>query len=173
MDAHARRMSLPVQQDYFAVAVGRRTGVFKSWDELYNQVNGFPGARFEEFKSLKSALEYLRKERPQDDATAVYSEIRKRSFSTRDFSMPRTPDIQKSSKRRKTLSKSEELKLSIQKLESEQTIVVNKIRFFENRKDKIAKELLVLRKNLDSASKAERTSKRSLFLTPRKSKKSV
>ena len=166
-------MSLPVQQDYFAVAVGRRTGVFKTWDELYSQVNGFPGARFEEFKSFKAALEYLRKERPQDNDATVLSGVRKRSFSvSRDFSRPLTPDL-KFTKRRRTLTKSEELKLSIQKLESEQTIVVNKIKFFENRKDKIAKDLLVLRKNLDLATKAERTSKRSLFLTPRKSKKSL
>ena len=167
-----RRMSLPVQQDYFAVAVGRRTGVFKTWDELYNQVNGYPGARFEEFKSFKAALEYLRKEIPHDDSAAVFSEVRKRSFSvSRDFSMPRTPQA---TKRRKTLSKSEELKLTIQKLENEEAIVSNKIKFFENRKDKIAKELLALRKNLDLATKAERTStKRSLFLTPRKSKKSL
>ena len=166
-----RRTSLPVQQEFYAVAVGRKTGLFQTWDELYAQVNGYPGARFEEFKSLKGALEYLRKE--QDNSTPLLSDKRKRCVSTRDLSISRTPETPRLTKRRKVLSKAEEIKLSIHKLEAEQTIVQNKIKFFENRKSKIAKELTILRKNLESASKEEKTAKKSLFLTPRKPKKSL
>ena len=44
---------------YYAVKRGKITGVFKSWDECRNAVEGYPGAQYKGFASLGEADEYL------------------------------------------------------------------------------------------------------------------
>lgn len=44
---------------FYAVKVGRQTGVFYSWSECEAQVKGYPGAQYKSFKTEKEALEYL------------------------------------------------------------------------------------------------------------------
>lgn len=45
---------------YYAVAVGRRTGIFRSWEEAEPLVRGFPGNVHQMFRSRDRAEEYLR-----------------------------------------------------------------------------------------------------------------
>ncbi|WP_321492112.1 ribonuclease HI [uncultured Desulfobacter sp.] len=44
---------------FYAVARGRKTGIFKSWPEAERQVKGFAGARFKSFKTEQEALAFL------------------------------------------------------------------------------------------------------------------
>ena len=44
---------------YYAVKKGKVTGVFKSWDECRNAVEGYSGAQYKGFSTLKEAEEYL------------------------------------------------------------------------------------------------------------------
>jgi len=44
---------------YYAVKKGKTTGVFKSWDECRNAVEGYSGAQYKGFSTLKEAREYL------------------------------------------------------------------------------------------------------------------
>ena len=44
---------------FYAVKKGKTTGVFRSWDECKNQVDGFSGAQYKSFKTEAEALEYL------------------------------------------------------------------------------------------------------------------
>lgn len=44
---------------FYAVRKGKTTGIFRSWDECKNQVDGFPGAEYKSFKTEPEALEYL------------------------------------------------------------------------------------------------------------------
>ncbi|EEU48989.1 uncharacterized protein NECHADRAFT_75702 [Fusarium vanettenii 77-13-4] len=44
---------------FYAVAVGRITGVFTTWDETKPQVNGYSGAIHKSFKSREKAQEFL------------------------------------------------------------------------------------------------------------------
>ena len=44
----------------YAVAIGRKTGIYNSWKETKEYVIGFPKAKFKSFSSLKSAEEYLK-----------------------------------------------------------------------------------------------------------------
>lgn len=44
---------------YYAVKVGRKTGIFNSWDECNQQVKGFSGAQFKKFESLDQAKAYI------------------------------------------------------------------------------------------------------------------
>lgn len=44
---------------YYAVAVGRRTGVFKTWNECNKQVNKFRGAKFKKFDSEHEARNFI------------------------------------------------------------------------------------------------------------------
>lgn len=44
---------------YYAVRVGRKTGIFETWDECRAQVTGFPGAAFKGFATLEEAESFL------------------------------------------------------------------------------------------------------------------
>ncbi|MGD9825271.1 ribonuclease HI [Desulfobacter sp.] len=44
---------------FYAVARGRKTGIFTSWPEAERQVKGFAGARFKSFKTEPEALAFL------------------------------------------------------------------------------------------------------------------
>jgi ribonuclease HI len=45
---------------YYAVAAGRKTGVFSTWEEAKAQVNGFEGARFKKFPSHADAETFVK-----------------------------------------------------------------------------------------------------------------
>ena len=40
---------------YYAVLVGRKTGIFKTWGETKNYVSGFPKAKYKSFRTLSEA----------------------------------------------------------------------------------------------------------------------
>lgn len=44
---------------YYAVKRGKTTGVFKTWDECRNAVEGYPGAQYKGFSTLEEAIGYL------------------------------------------------------------------------------------------------------------------
>ena len=44
---------------FYAVAAGRTTGIFNSWDECEASVKGFPGARYKAFSSLDEARLFI------------------------------------------------------------------------------------------------------------------
>lgn len=58
---------------YYAVTVGRRTGIFETWEECAKQVNGFSGATYKSFKSKGDAEKFCKldsneiKKRKRDD----------------------------------------------------------------------------------------------------------
>ncbi len=45
---------------FYAVANGRKTGIFTSWPEAERQVKGFAGAIYKSFKTRKDALAFLK-----------------------------------------------------------------------------------------------------------------
>lgn len=53
---------------FYAVKVGRKTGVFTTWNETNNLVKGYPNAKFKSFTSEAAANDYL-----QDKAEVVAS----------------------------------------------------------------------------------------------------
>lgn len=48
------------KKKFYAVASGRKTGVFESWPETQAQVSGYPAARFKGFTSRREAEEWLK-----------------------------------------------------------------------------------------------------------------
>jgi viroplasmin and RNaseH domain-containing protein len=46
---------------FYAVARGKQTGIFSTWDECQMQVKGFSGAVFKKFKSQSEAEEFIDK----------------------------------------------------------------------------------------------------------------
>jgi len=45
---------------YYAVARGRETGIFPSWDECNAQINGFSAAKYKKFDTKQQAKEFLK-----------------------------------------------------------------------------------------------------------------
>ena len=44
---------------YYSVKIGRTTGIYTSWDECKEQVEGFEGALYKSFSKLEDAQQYL------------------------------------------------------------------------------------------------------------------
>ncbi len=47
------------KKKYYAVRIGRKTGIYDSWDECRRQVTGFKGASFKGFESMDDALSFM------------------------------------------------------------------------------------------------------------------
>lgn len=54
---------------YYAVKVGRETGIFYTWAECEKQVKGYSGSRFKKFKTKQEACQYLGIEEKNDVKT--------------------------------------------------------------------------------------------------------
>ena len=66
--------------NYYAVHVGRKPGVYKTWKDCEKQVKGFPKARYKKFSSIQNAqlfFETGKLEYPSDSAsgTSTQSQI--------------------------------------------------------------------------------------------------
>lgn len=44
---------------YYAVRVGKKPGIYKTWEECENQVKGFKGAKYKKFKTKEEANEFM------------------------------------------------------------------------------------------------------------------
>jgi ribonuclease HI len=67
---------------YYAVAVGRQTGIFTDWEEAKRNVNGFANAKFKSFKVLQQAQIYLdsNSEQPKEPIDRSKIDNRKRKL---------------------------------------------------------------------------------------------
>jgi hypothetical protein len=52
---------------YYAMALGRRPGVYTDWGQAEKQVNGFSGSLHKKFKDKPSAQRFVRKHQEQDN----------------------------------------------------------------------------------------------------------
>jgi ribonuclease HI len=59
-----------VKQKFYAVAVGRETGIYDNWNECEKQVKGFSGAKFKSFETLAEAGAYLKGSNLSDRASS-------------------------------------------------------------------------------------------------------
>mgnify|MGYP002630251289 CR=1 FL=1 len=60
----------PSRSKFYAVAHGRATGVFRSWDECQRQVSGFSGASFKAFTTSEEAEAFVGRARGAVDGVA-------------------------------------------------------------------------------------------------------
>lgn len=49
-----------MSKKYYAVRVGRKPGIYQSWKECQEQINGFPKQQFKSFEILSQATEYMK-----------------------------------------------------------------------------------------------------------------
>lgn len=54
----------------YAVATGRQTGIFSTWDECKEQVNGYPNAKYKGFATEALAKEWLQQEADKSSAVS-------------------------------------------------------------------------------------------------------
>ena len=65
---------------FYAVANGRKNGIYNSWSECEKQVKGFPGAKYKSFLSQIDAQAFLKNPNFKKMTKAVLSN--KRKYST-------------------------------------------------------------------------------------------
>jgi len=63
---------------HYAVAKGRKPGIYDNWDECKSQVDGFKGARYKKFSSLEEAQKFISGEPNTADKKEQSSENGKR-----------------------------------------------------------------------------------------------
>ena len=49
------------EKKFYVVWCGRNTGIFENWDECKQQINGFEGAQYKSFKTMKEAEKAFQK----------------------------------------------------------------------------------------------------------------
>lgn len=52
---------IQIQMPFYAVAHGRKVGIFSDWLSCQGQVNGYPQARFKKFSTKNQAMEFIEK----------------------------------------------------------------------------------------------------------------
>lgn len=57
---------------YYAVKVGRKPGIYSSWDDCKEQVDGYKGAIYKSFVSQKEALAFIGYEQKQEVGLLAY-----------------------------------------------------------------------------------------------------
>ena len=57
-------MGQNITKKYYAVAKGRKVGIFNTWDEVKDLVDGFPNSKYESFETLEEAQKYLSGDEP-------------------------------------------------------------------------------------------------------------
>lgn len=75
------------KNNYYAVKCGRRTGVYGSWDECREQVDGHPGAIYKGFKYNADAVAFMQGKRP------VWAPPKKKSPSRKRYEKMITPTV--------------------------------------------------------------------------------
>lgn len=50
------------EKKYYAVAKGKRRGIYATWEETKEQVNGFSGAKYKSFKTIVECQDYIDQE---------------------------------------------------------------------------------------------------------------
>lgn len=65
---------------YYVIAVGKKTGIFTSWDECLKYVNGYSGSVYKSF-AVKSDAENWLKERTKDDSSQKSINVKKEEES--------------------------------------------------------------------------------------------
>lgn len=67
------------EKKYYAVKVGRETGIFESWEECQKQIINFSGAVYKKFTDLKAAEKFLYdnevEENTSDDLSGLHAYV--------------------------------------------------------------------------------------------------
>ncbi|RKP18041.1 ribonuclease H-like protein [Rozella allomycis CSF55] len=48
-----------IEMPFYAVAIGKTPGIYRTWKDAEKEIKGFPNARFRKFKTLKEAEEFV------------------------------------------------------------------------------------------------------------------
>lgn len=60
---------------YYAVKVGRKKGIYNTWDECRKQVYGFSGAKYKSYENLNDAKKYLEDKREVSKNAEIYAYV--------------------------------------------------------------------------------------------------
>ena len=71
------------KKKFYAVAIGRKPGIYLTWPECQDQVSGYPKAQFAAFETMDKAVEYHNKHNNEEYAqNFTNSHIHQLSAST-------------------------------------------------------------------------------------------
>lgn len=56
---------------FYAVRDGRKTGIFLTWNECKEQIDGYSGASYKSFKTMEEAKNFMKFEQPKTDLSGL------------------------------------------------------------------------------------------------------
>lgn len=56
---------------FYAVRDGRKTGIFLTWNECKEQIDGYSGASYKSFKTMEEAKNFMKFEEPKTDLSGL------------------------------------------------------------------------------------------------------
>jgi ribonuclease HI len=83
---------------YYAVKSGRKSGIYRTWNECEKQVKGFQGARFKSFKTLQDAQNFIGTtvEQKKTNPSNVFSQSKTSSKKYYAVAVGKTPGVYRS-----------------------------------------------------------------------------
>lgn len=63
------------KNNFYAISVGKKTGIFKSWSECKKYVDGFSGAEYKGFPTKEAAEKYLKNKNEKSDNVGYCGEL--------------------------------------------------------------------------------------------------
>ncbi|BFZ60906.1 hypothetical protein YB2330_001958 [Saitoella coloradoensis] len=80
---------MPIQ--YYAVAIGRKPGLYHDWDTCDAQVSGYPGARYRAFTDRSEAEEFVLTVNPGAEHNLTVGDFQRPWLDRRNSDLPPTP----------------------------------------------------------------------------------
>jgi ribonuclease HI len=76
---------MSVKRKFYVVWEGREPGIYDNWDDCFEQIDGFPGARYKSFTSQEAATIAYRDDDSQ--SVALWSNLAKREAQIVDYTL--------------------------------------------------------------------------------------
>ncbi len=108
-----------MKKNYYAVRVGRKPGIYKTWDECREQVEGFGSASYKGFAELKEAEEFLGSGNVAEGKRPGSLNDKERSERSSDKHEDESEDLKKPAPRSKKRKSDEELDAEREKIVEE------------------------------------------------------
>lgn len=60
-----------MKKKYYAVKIGKQTGIYETWDDCKEQINGYKNAKYKSFVNKTDALDYLNNDSAKDKSLSM------------------------------------------------------------------------------------------------------
>jgi ribonuclease HI len=75
------------EERYYGVQVGRKPGIYSTWDECLEQITKYPKARYQRFNTRKGAQDFIENKEERKKSKNKYQKKRERKIREREMAL--------------------------------------------------------------------------------------